>query len=52
MSEVFQYFFTKAAQELHPPPQLLGDFNELNWYKKVSGRRIIIYEAIFKLGLR
>ena len=39
-------------QELHLLPKSLCDFDELNLYKKVSGRRIIIYEAIFKLDFR
>ena len=41
-----------SPQELHLLPQFLGNFDELNLYKKVSGRRIIIYKAIFKLGFR
>ena len=41
-----------SPQELHPLPQSLGDFGELNFYNTVSERRIIIYEAIFMLGFR
>ena len=41
-----------SPQELHLISQFLGGFFELNLYKKVSGRRIIRYEAIFKLAFR
>ena len=54
MSDFFEKFFsqkrghTKALpQELHLIPQLLGNFDELIFYKKGSGRRKIIYEVIF-----
>ena len=56
MSEVLKYFsqnyrYARASpRELHLLPQLLGYFDELNLYKKVSGRRIIKYEEIFMLG--
>ena len=40
------------SQELHLLPQFLVDFCELNLYKKVSGRSIIRYDAVFKLGFR
>ena len=36
-------------QELHLIPQLLVDFGEINLYTKVSDKKIIKYEAIFKL---
>ena len=39
-------------QELHLLPQFLSDFGEFSLHNKVSGRRIIRYEAIFKLVLR
>ena len=39
-------------QELHLLLQLLGGFEKLNSYRKVSGIRIIIYGAILKLGSR
>ena len=38
-------------QEFHLPPQFLGDFGELNFYNKASGRRIIIYKAILSQPL-
>ena len=42
---------TRASpQEFYILPQLLFGFDEINLYTKVSGRCIIIYEAIFKLG--
>ena len=44
--------YTRASpQELYLLPQLLGNFDEPNLYKKVSVRRIFTYEAIFKLGI-
>ena len=56
---VFEILFSRKQryaralpQELHLLPQLLGDFGELNLYKKVSGRCIIMFEAILKLALR
>ena len=56
MSEVLHFFSPKwryaraFPQELHILTQFLCDFDELNLYKKVSGRHIIIYEVVFKLG--
>ena len=52
---VFAMFFSPMharafPQEFHLLPQFLGDFNELNFYKKESVSCIIIYEATFKLG--
>ena len=47
-----QRYSRASPQELHLLPQLLCDFDELNLYKKVSDRCIIIYEAISKLGFR
>ena len=38
------------AQELYLLTQLLGNLDEINSYRKVSGRRIIIYEEFFNLG--
>ena len=39
--------YTRASpQELNLLPQFLCDFDELDLYKKVSGRLIIINEAI------
>ena len=58
MSEVLQCILQKRryaralTQELHLLPQFLGDFGELNLYNKASGRRIIIYKAIFKSAFR
>ena len=56
MSEVLQCFPpTKAKvrqgfpQELYLLPQFLCDFDELNLYKKVIDKHIILYEAILKL---
>ena len=39
-------------QELHVLPQFLIGFGALDLYKKVSDRRIIIYDVIFNMGFR
>ena len=39
-------------QELHILPQFLGNFVELNSYRKMINSRIILYELIFKLGFK
>ena len=54
MIEILQYNFHQSEgtpdlspQELHFLPQFLYDFDQLHFYKKVSGRRIIIYITAF-----
>ena len=54
MIDILQYNFHQregtpdlSPQELHFFPQLLCDFDQLNFYKKVSDRRIIIYITDF-----
>ena len=45
--------YTRAfPQELHILPQFLGNFVELNSYRKMINSRIILYELIFKLGFK
>ena len=58
MSEVLQKntqkrrYSRSLLQELYLLPQFLGGFGKLNFYKKVSGKLKVIYEAIFMLGFR
>ena len=45
-------FFTRVTQELNILPPLLVNFEKLNPFRKVSGRKVILCEVIFKLGFR
>ena len=42
-----QRYARALPQELHILLQLLGNSDEQNLYKRVSGRRIIVYKDIF-----
>ena len=41
----------ELLQEFHLLPQFLDDSSKINSYMKVSGRCIILFEEIFKLGV-
>ena len=41
----------ELLQEFHLLPQFLDDYSKINPYMKVSGRCIILFEEIFKLGV-